>query len=38
MYINEILWLLTWPLLIALTYYISRFVLRKFEQHLPEED
>ncbi|MDD2571213.1 MAG: hypothetical protein PHN30_01645 [Bacteroidales bacterium] len=38
MYIKEILWLLTWPLLIAVAYYLIRFALKKFEKHLPEED
>ena len=33
MYIAEILWLLTWPLTIALTYWLSRFALRKFEEN-----
>jgi len=38
MYINEILWLLTWPLLIVVTYFLARFALKKFEQFLPEKD
>ena len=35
MYIKEILWLLTWPLIIALTYILARFALKRFEQFLP---
>jgi len=38
MYIKEILWLLSWPVLIAAAYYIIRFALKKFESHLPEEE
>ncbi len=38
MYIIEILWLLTWPLVILITYYAARFALKKFEPFLPEKD
>lgn len=32
MYIEEILWLLTWPALIIVSYWLSRFALKKFEE------
>jgi len=38
MYLKEILWLLTWPLLIIVSYYLIRFALKRFEEHLPEKD
>lgn len=38
MYIKEIAWLLSWPLLIIVSYYVIRFALRKFEAHLPDEE
>ncbi len=38
MYIKEILWLLSWPVLIVIAYYLIRFAVEKFEQHLPEKD
>jgi hypothetical protein len=38
MYIKEILWLLTWPLLIVLAYYLIRLALKRFEANLPEKE
>jgi hypothetical protein len=38
MYIKQILWLISWPVLIVAAYYIIRFALRKFEQHLPDKE
>jgi len=38
MYIKEILWLLSWPALIVVAYYIIRFALKKFESNLPDKD
>jgi hypothetical protein len=38
MYIKEILWFLTWPLLIVVAYYVIRFALKKFESNLPQKD
>jgi hypothetical protein len=38
MYIKEILWLLTWPLLIAVSYYLIRLALKKFDEHLPPKE
>jgi len=38
MYIKEILWLLSWPALIAAAYYIIRYALKKFESHLPDKE
>jgi len=36
MYTEEILWLLSWPAFIVLSYYAVRFALKKFEK-LPED-
>ena len=38
MYIKEILWFLTWPLLIVVAYYVIRFALKKFEANLPDKE
>lgn len=38
MYIKEILWLLSWPALIAVSYFIIVFALKKFETHLPDKE
>lgn len=38
MYVKEILWLLSWPLLIVADYYIIIFALKRFESHLPDEE
>lgn len=38
MYWIEILWLLSWPLLIWVNYRIIRFVLAKYEKKFPEPD
>jgi hypothetical protein len=38
MYLTEILWLLTWPVLIAVSYFTIRFALKKFESNLPEKE
>lgn len=35
MYIIQIVWLLTWPLLIAVAWLLVRFAVKKFERHLP---
>jgi len=37
-YLSEILWLTTWPITIALGYYVARYALRKFESNLTEEE
>lgn len=34
MYVSSIIWLLTWPLLIFVSYKLIRFVLRKFDKQL----
>ncbi len=31
MYTEQILWLISWPILVYLTYLISILVIRKFE-------
>jgi hypothetical protein len=38
MYIKGILWLLSWPVLIVVAYYIIRFALKKFESNLPDKE
>ena len=35
-YIQEILRLLTWPLVIIVSYYLSKYALKKSEKFLPE--
>jgi len=37
MYITEILWLLSWPVLIFASYRIALFAIGKFEKNLKEE-
>ncbi|MDX9847170.1 MAG: hypothetical protein RBT74_09330 [Tenuifilaceae bacterium] len=37
-HISSILWLLSWPLLIYITYRASLFALKLFEKSLPEEE
>ena len=32
MYLSSILFYLTWPLLIVVSYYLIKFALRKFEE------
>jgi len=38
MYIPQILWLLSWPVLIVAAYFIIKFALKKFESHLPDKE
>jgi len=38
MYIKEILWLLSWPLVIWFTYKMVRFALKKFDKKLEREN
>lgn len=38
MHIKEILWLLSWPVLIVAAYYVIRFALKKFESNLPGKE
>ena len=39
MYFVQVLWLLTWPLLIVLTYWLSRRALNSFEKkHLTDDN
>jgi hypothetical protein len=37
MYISSIIWILTWPLLIYLSYKAVRYALRKLEKQLEKE-
>lgn len=37
-YFQEILQLLTWPAVIALSYYMSVLALKRFEKFLPPAD
>jgi hypothetical protein len=32
--ITQIIWLLTWPLLIGVSYYAIKWMLKKFEKNL----
>jgi hypothetical protein len=34
MYISSILWYLSWPIFIILSYYLIRYALKKFEKML----
>jgi hypothetical protein len=36
MYWKEILWLLSWPLIIWINYRIIRFVLARYEKKYPD--
>jgi len=38
MYLNGILWLITWPAMILASWYLIRFFLKKTEHHLPENE
>ncbi len=39
MYISSILWFLSWPLFILISYYVIRLVVKKAEvKHPPAED
>jgi len=37
-YFEGVLWLLTWPVLIVISYYLVRLALNKTEQSLPEQN
>lgn len=37
-YIHEILQLLTWPAVIALSYFLSVAALKRFEKYLPDPE
>lgn len=34
MYLDKILWLLAWPVMIALSYYLSLFLLNKLNKQI----
>ncbi len=34
MYIDKILWLLAWPVMIALSYYLCLFLLKKLDKQI----
>jgi len=38
MYLKSIFWLLSWPALIVVAFYIIRFALKKFESNLPDKE
>ncbi len=38
MYWNSILWFLSWPVLVVITYWLVRFVMRKYATILEEPD
>lgn len=37
MYIKEILHLLTWPVMIIITYYLVKFAMRRYRKVYPED-
>jgi hypothetical protein len=37
MYWDKILWLLSWPAIIILSYYISVFLLKKFDKQIKND-
>ncbi|MFA6951021.1 MAG: hypothetical protein WCQ70_10070 [Lentimicrobiaceae bacterium] len=37
MYITEILWLLTWPAMIALSFYLIVICLKKFDHQIKND-
>ncbi len=37
-YINEILTILIWPVVIVVSYYVSNYALKKFDKILPKAD
>ncbi|HOH99713.1 MAG TPA: hypothetical protein PLE85_04165 [Bacteroidales bacterium] len=37
MHLTQILNLLTWPVLIVVTYYLVRFAIRKYRKLYPED-
>lgn len=38
MYWSSIIWFLTWPALIVISYQLVKFVMKKFEAVLEKED
>ncbi len=38
MYIVPILWMLSWPLLIAISLFVVVWAVKKFEQKMEEEE
>lgn len=38
MYTEAILWMISWPVLIAVSYLLVRLVVKKYESRLEEED
>ena len=38
MIVSGILWLLVWPLVIVLSYYLIRWALKKYENKLEKSD
>ena len=38
MYINSILWLLSWPVMIGISYFLVNFTLRKLKNQIESED
>jgi uncharacterized membrane protein YjfL (UPF0719 family) len=37
-YLESVLWLLSWPALIILSYYIVKFVIKKLEAKIDQEE
>ncbi len=38
MYLSSILWFLSWPVFIAISFFAIRWVIRKVEQKNPPEE
>ncbi|SHE84403.1 hypothetical protein SAMN05444274_102552 [Mariniphaga anaerophila] len=38
MYTTPILWMLSWPLLIIVSYFLVKWVVKKYEAKLEEEE
>lgn len=37
MYLDKIIWLLAWPIIIAVAYYLSVFLLKKLDNQVKED-
>ena len=37
MYFDKILWLMAWPVMIILSYYLIRFALKKLDRQIKED-
>ena len=37
MYLDKILWLMAWPAMIVLSYYLTRLALKKLDKQINED-